>query len=89
MFQIIQRTENSVVADKVLIVGNVYESPLRLLSNRLDNDKFSYSTSILALVMANQYRERSQRGAMLSKTGAVCLGILYSSYCRGLRFVSR
>jgi hypothetical protein len=61
MFLILQDSNNSVVADRLSIVGNVYRSPLRLLSERLDSNKYKYSTCMLALIMANRYQDRTSR----------------------------
>jgi hypothetical protein len=61
MFRVLQDSKNLVVADRISIVGNVYGSPLRLLSERLDSHKYAYSTCMLALILVNRYREPVSR----------------------------
>ncbi|KAF2825921.1 hypothetical protein CC86DRAFT_36620 [Ophiobolus disseminans] len=56
-----QDFENSVVAGRLLIIENIYKCPWRLSSTRLDNETYGYSTSVLALIMANRYQDRQDR----------------------------
>jgi hypothetical protein len=54
--------DNEVVADRVSIHGHIFKLPYQLLSNRLDSPEFSYSTCILAMLMANCATRVQRRG---------------------------
>jgi hypothetical protein len=54
-FSTFQSCQNSVLADRISIIGNACMLPWRLLSNRLNRAEFSYSTCIFALLLANRF----------------------------------
>lgn len=62
-----ERCDNLVVSDRVSIFGNICDFPGRLLSNRIDNERFSYSTSLLALLLVNFYPTPEQRAEAVAK----------------------
>lgn len=66
-FAMMERCDNLVVSDRVSIFGNICDFPGRLLSNRIDNERFSYSTSLLALLLVNFYPTPEQRAEAVAK----------------------
>jgi hypothetical protein len=55
LFRETEICDNLLVADRVSILGTICGLPLRLLSNRLDDKNYSYSTCVLALFLANHF----------------------------------
>ena len=66
-FAMMEKCNNLVVADRISIFGNICDFPKKLLSNRIDDKRFSYSTSILALLLVNFYPTPEQRAEAIAK----------------------
>jgi hypothetical protein len=63
-FTITELYDNAVVADRISIYGHICKLPYQLLSNRLDSPEFSYSTCVLAMLMANCATRAQRRGTI-------------------------
>ncbi|OAG03238.1 uncharacterized protein CC84DRAFT_963665 [Paraphaeosphaeria sporulosa] len=66
-FAMLEICDNLVVADRISIFGNLCELPYRLLSNRLNDPQYSYSTCLLALLLANFFPGPQQRAEAIKR----------------------
>jgi hypothetical protein len=73
LFRETEICDNLLVADRVSILGAICGLPLRLLSNRLHDENYSYSTCVLALFLANRFPSRAQRMKFLDHYGTSLL----------------
>jgi hypothetical protein len=60
-FDAMDKCDNFLVADRVSILGNICDLPQRLLSNRLNDPKYSYSICLMALFLANCLPDPAKR----------------------------
>lgn len=60
-FDAMDKCDNLLVADRVSILGNICALPRCLLSNRLNDTKYSYSVCLLALFLANCLPDPAER----------------------------
>ena len=60
-FDAMDKCDNFLVADRVSILGNICDLPRRLLSNRLNDPKYSYSICLMSLFLANCLPDPAER----------------------------
>ncbi|CAN9365606.1 unnamed protein product [Alternaria alternata] len=60
-FDAMDKCDNFLVADRVSILGNICDLPRRLLSNRLNDPKYSYSICLMTLFLANCLPDPAER----------------------------
>ncbi|KAJ4368042.1 hypothetical protein N0V83_006397 [Neocucurbitaria cava] len=80
-----EECDNLIVADRISILGNITQVENRFLSNRLDSSMYSFSTCVLALILANHLPDAVERAKSMSDPGwnPLCydLGEVMSGVC--------